>query len=604
MLLSRYSVYPATLALLGIAVLSTGRAGAGQERQAAAAASGYESLVRGYLWPASDAERREAEHRLESDASLVALSRTAFHDLEESMRQGPTSFAPVVPDTDLGERVDELTVQVPAGPPVPVLVRVPPRYAPDTEWPLVFAMHGGPPGQPAQARAGAERMLRVWTEAARRAGWIVAAPAMTPSVTAGPRTEERLPYEIFHPEQAQAVLAALRQQYRINPDRIVSTGISLGSNYSIAFAAGEPGWLAAIVPVSTEGDSREPLLRNLGGTPVYVLEGTRDRNIRIIDAPRALRDILVGFGYDVTYREFSDRGHEGFQEHYDDVLRWLDARARQVYPREVVRVPHPAIVPVSRRVRWIESDTRQGLIRAVATAPDRVDVTAAWARRITLFLHDRLVDLDRPVRVTINGTEVFNGMVSRSAVTALEEARRLGDERRIYAARLTVDVPATTESEAAAARLARELVQTRREAPLSFWEMYATRALEERLPSLGLEGQETELPARIEGVPSQIALRVTSVAPGSAVARAGLQRGDVLVEFGGEPFFRGRGVEHLYQWVLRELRSEPRQYTLLLVRDGAVRTLEAHLQLGGYIGGVSQPASAEVGAHAEPVPGR
>src|SRR4029450_3185413 len=158
-----------------------------------------------------------------------------------------------------------------------------------------------------------------------------------------------------------------------------------------------------IVPVSTEGDSREALLRNLRDTPVYILEGTRDRNIRVIDGPRSLADILTGFGYDITYREFGDRAHEGFQEHYDDVLRWLDARPRQVYPREVVRVPHPAIVPVSRRVRWIESDTRQGLVRAVAQPPDRIDGTARWARKITLFLHDRLVDLDRPITIRING---------------------------------------------------------------------------------------------------------------------------------------------------------------------------------------------------------
>lgn len=552
-----------------------------QAAPAPAAPSPLASLARAYLWPASEAERQEAERRLQSDSSLAALSRIAFHDLEDAMREGPLRFdsAPVSGDA---AQVHELTVEVPAGPAVPVLVRVPPHYAPDTEWPLIFAMHGGPPGQAGQARSGAERMLRVWTDAAGRAGWIVAAPALTPSVAAGPRTEERLPYEIFHPEQARAVIAALRARYRINPDRIVSTGISLGSNYSIAFGAGEPGLFAAIVPVSTEGDSRELLLRNLDGTPVYVLEGTRDRNIRIIDAPRALSDILVSFGYDITYREFGDRAHEGFQEHYGDVLRWLDARARQVYPREVVRVPHPAIVPVSRRVRWIESDTRQGLVRAVARPPDRIEVEAAWARRITLFLHDRLVDLDRPISVIVNGVEVHKDVVPRSAATALEEARRLADERRIYAARLTVDVPASPQSAAAAAKLARDLAPTRQEGTLSFWEMYATRALHERLPSLGFAADEVPLPDMVEGMPDQVALRVTNVAPGSAVARAGLREGDILIEFGGEPFFRGRGLEHLHAWVLREVRSVPLPFALMLARGGKVLTLDAELQLGPY----------------------
>ena len=203
-----------------------------------------------------------------------------------------------------------------------------------------------------------------------------------------------------------------------------------------------PGWLSAIVPVSTEGDSRELLLRNLQSTPVYVLEGAGDRNIRMIDGPRQFADILVGFGYDITYREFVDRAHEGFQEHYDDVLRWLDARPRRSYPREVTRVPHAGIVPVSRRVFWLESDTRQGLLRAVVRPPDRIDVTAKWARTITLFLHDQLVNLDRPVTVTVNGGAGLPGFGEAvGGDGARGGARHWGDERRIAAAQLTLDVP-------------------------------------------------------------------------------------------------------------------------------------------------------------------
>jgi hypothetical protein len=362
----------------------------------------------------------------------------------------------------------------------------------------------------------------------------------------------------------------------------VSTGISLGSNYSIAFAAGTAGWLSAIVPVSTEGDSRELLLRNLQSTPVYVLEGTGDRNIRMIDGPRQLADILVGFGYDITYREFGDRAHEGFQEHYDDVLRWLDARPRRSYPREVTRVPHAGIVPVSRRVFWLESDTRQGLLRAVVVPPDRIDVTARWARTITLFLHDQLVDLDRPVTVTVNGTQAFKGLLKRSAATALEEARGLGDERRITAARLKLDVPNSAAANAVAEQLTRELAQKRPEGTLSFWEMYATRALEERMPNVGFDATEIPLPSPVKGTADQVALRVDTVDAGSGVADAGLRPGDVLIEFAGEPFFRGRGVAHLHRWLIRELRSAPLPFPLTVVRGGKLVTLDAQLQLGPY----------------------
>src|SRR5437763_1490040 len=195
------------------------------------------NLVHSYLWPASDAELRSAEAALSGDPALKAMSRERFHDLEEAMRRGRRVYPPA-PALENGRfAVVEMSVPVPHGPDVPVLVQLPSRYTIQADWPLMFAMHGGPPGSAAQARSGAERMINVWRAAAENAGWIVAAPALTPSVTAGTRTEQRLPYELFHPDQARAVLSALRARFRINSDRLVSTGISLGSNYSISFGA-------------------------------------------------------------------------------------------------------------------------------------------------------------------------------------------------------------------------------------------------------------------------------------------------------------------------------------------------------------------------------
>jgi dienelactone hydrolase len=539
-------------------------------------------LTRAYLWPKSAAELSEAERAIKADASLVGVARMQFQDFEEIARRGPGSY-PMAPAFEARFPLQEIVVTVPGGASVPVLVQLPPRFSTDAEWPLMFAMHGGPPGRVEQLRAGAERMIKVWTEAAGRAGWIVAAPGMTPALTAGERTEKRLPYEVFHPEQAEAVIRALRARYPINPDRVVSTGISLGSNFSIAFACARPGWLAAIVPVSTEGDSRELLLRNLGATPVYILEGSKDKNIWGIGGPRALAEIVTSFGYDLTFREFADRAHEGFQDHYDDVLRWADGHPRQNYPREVLRVPHPAIMPVERRVNWIESDTRQGLLRARVLSPHRIDVTARFARELTVYLHDRLLDLDQPIGIWVNGEQVFAGKVARSIPFALEQMRLLGDERRGAAAMVKVKVPPAAASVTAGVKLSQELAQRRNEDTLSFWERFATGSLEERLPTVGFEGVETAVPAAAAPAPEQVAIRVTRVADGSAMAAAGLGVNDLILEVGGEPFFRGNGgVDGLRRWLMRELRGDARDYDVRVWRGGAARALTASLKLGPY----------------------
>jgi predicted esterase len=575
-MMNRYGL-PLVVVALGISGLLAGAAASSQQPLT-------EGLVRAYLWPESDEAFRAAAARIETDRTFTGVTRQQMAELEVWMRRGrePTNRNPVA----RGEVLDEFVASTPGGRHVPVLVRVPTTYDPARAWPLMFAMHGGPPGSAEAAERSARRMITVWAEAAEAAGWIVVSPAMVDAISRDRRTEDRLPYEIFHPEEAGAVIEAVRARYRIDPDRIVSTGISLGSNFSIAYGAGRPDWLSAIVPVSTEGDSREHLLRNLATVPTYVLEGAQDRNIRGVNGPRALGEILAAFEYDAVYREFADRAHEGFQEHYPEVLRWLEERPRNVAPREVIRVPHPGIVPVARQVHWVESDTRQAFVRARATGPAAIDIDARWARTLTLYLNDHIVDLNQPVTVRVNGEVVHQARVERSMRVALEEARRLGDERRVYATRLTVTVPATPAAVASATRAWETLAPTHPEGVLSFWEMYAARALEERLPSVGFEGQEAALPAAVSSASEQVGFVISAVDPTGPAARAGLAVGDVLVSFGREPFFAGRGgVAGLHHWLIRELRETPATFELIVLRDGEPRVLEASYALGPYRAG-------------------
>ncbi|MEE8587424.1 MAG: hypothetical protein V3T83_21505, partial [Acidobacteriota bacterium] len=238
-----------------LALIIPGRVEARQEMT-------LEELVRAYLWPRHETDLRQAQERLRSDASLNQLSRDQFVRVEAALRLGRP--VPAENPTASGQTppLQHWSVETAQGP-TDVLVQLPPGYHPNRQWPLLLAMHGGPPRTAAQALGGARRMIQVWRDAAGNAGWIVAAPVMASVASVDRYTAERLPYEVFHPRQARAVIEEVSRRYAVQPDRIVSTGISLGSNFSIALAAAHPDWFSAIVPVSTEGESRQELLRNL-----------------------------------------------------------------------------------------------------------------------------------------------------------------------------------------------------------------------------------------------------------------------------------------------------------------------------------------------------
>ena len=183
-----------------------------------------DTLVRAYLWSRSAAEFQTAQVRVAEDLSLVGVSLMTFHDVEEAMRRGPGVYAPAQVRGDGHIPLQEFSVVHADGTDTPVLVQLPSRYSPEVQWPLMFAMHGGPPGSAEGARASAQRMIAVWAEVADRMGWIVVAPAMVSTVTRDGRTRDRLPYEIFHAERASAIIRSVRGRYNVNPDRVVSTG--------------------------------------------------------------------------------------------------------------------------------------------------------------------------------------------------------------------------------------------------------------------------------------------------------------------------------------------------------------------------------------------
>src|SRR5262249_12933822 len=144
------------------------------------------------------------------------------------------------------------------------------------------------------AKTQASTMLKVWSKPAEDAGWMVAAVEDTISVR---KAGKALRYQMLRADQMRPILDALVERYAIDPNVIHATGSSLGSNYALAYAAAHPDWWAGIVPVSTEGESREAVIRNLQHVSVFALEGAKDKNIRSIEGPRALAKILSNFSY-------------------------------------------------------------------------------------------------------------------------------------------------------------------------------------------------------------------------------------------------------------------------------------------------------------------
>ena len=81
---------------------------------------------------------------------------------------------------------------------------------------------------------------------------------------------------------------------------------------------------------------------------------------------------------------------------------------------------------------------KPGLTIRAGAAHNVITIDAPEVTRLTLRLNDRLVDLDQPVKVLLNGQTVFAGMVPRQADAILKSLQQRSDPHSAATALLDV----------------------------------------------------------------------------------------------------------------------------------------------------------------------
>jgi hypothetical protein len=165
---------------------------------------------------------------------------------------------------------------------------------------------------------------------------------------------------------------------------------------------------------------------------------------------------------DFTFKEFPDGGHEWFPQENASVMAWIATKRRDAYPP---RVGLETNERAFNRNFWLEISEFSGkellkrnyldfdkkIIEERTLFPERsqatgeivreaneIKLTVAGAREIRVYLHERMLDIAKPVTVTVNGSRSrFD--VKPSLETLMESARR--DRGLLYSASVKVKVP-------------------------------------------------------------------------------------------------------------------------------------------------------------------
>lgn len=394
--------------------------------------------------------REKDDARAEAIARSIAALSLPAADLASAVREGRTGELPP-PGVVTRETIVRLDRSV-----ATVHVVVPASAPRGGELaPLLVAMHG-------TSGNGAD-VARFYRDLAERHGLVVACPTATFNRDKGwgaTDAERSLPLSLVR---------ELLIEWPIDPDRVYSTGWSMGGHATWDVALHAPDRFAALMPVIGGPFFRYwPILGNLLGTPIHDIQGADD-DPDLVAAQRQGVERLRALGHrDLVYDEVPGRGHEFFDDRIPAALESVVSKRREPYPRkvrlatinekflgnawvEIEKLAAEAWLPgrplhlksaapkdeaKKQKVFREAMEAQAGRIEASVESPTRIVVKTRGVESYSLLLSDELVALDKDITVVTNGNRSFQGKPARDPLVLLRRLRENGDRSRLVAAEI------------------------------------------------------------------------------------------------------------------------------------------------------------------------
>jgi phospholipase/carboxylesterase len=183
------------------------------------------------------------------------------------------------------------------------------------KYPLIVSLHG--------AGEKGDRMVRYWKEAASNAGCVLCCP-----------NSEGFSWDSKDIVRIVKIVEYVRQTYSIDPNRILLNGISAGGAVTYYLGLSLPNYFRCLNPMSAAfGDAFKPLLDKVKPMPVYITHGAKD-NVISPSAGTGAAQLLKQKGFDVTFVEKPNDGHQVPEGEQEAILKWFADRSSQPNPAE------------------------------------------------------------------------------------------------------------------------------------------------------------------------------------------------------------------------------------------------------------------------------
>jgi predicted peptidase len=220
-----------------------------------------------------------------------------------------TSPAAEKPGEQIAAKLD-VPVKVEMG----YLLYLPKEYEKQSSWPLVLFLHG--------AGERGDNINLVKTHGPPK---LIAAGKDFPFIVVSPQCPKDKWWE---PIELVALLDEIAGKYKVDPERVYVTGLSMGGFGSWRLAAHAPERLAAIAPICGGGETY--WAKQISHLPVWAFHGAKDGAVPL-ERSQAMIDALKKQGAEPKFTIYPEAGHDSWTETYDnpEFYEWLLLQKRK-----------------------------------------------------------------------------------------------------------------------------------------------------------------------------------------------------------------------------------------------------------------------------------
>ena len=214
-----------------------------------------------------------------------------------------TSFAPILAADNAGQTAKKLdtTVRVEMS----YLLYLPKDYDQKESWPLLVFLHGS-------GERGDDLEL-VKTHGPPK---LIAEGKEFPFIVVSPQCPKDRTWE---PIELNALLDDLTKSYKVDPDRICITGLSMGGFGTWELLARYPEFWAAAVPIC--GGCKVDTVEKFKQVPIWVFHGAKDPTVKL-KASEEMVEALKAAGGKPKFTIYPEEGHASWVSAYNDKELW------------------------------------------------------------------------------------------------------------------------------------------------------------------------------------------------------------------------------------------------------------------------------------------